>query len=442
MAMNTRWYKILIYYLMIIGIIGALTQVGGCGGSGESSVTGGSSGGGGIPQYYLSGPWSGTTDQGISLAFIVEEIASYDITSIAFTVDVGGPDCNESFLRVTEIGIVEPIEDNESRIHLESGSYSIDIVFYFDFANQVHGTWSAYRTNSPDITVEGTFTAHKGLTDCSDRDLDGYYNYCGQVDCRLADPAINPGATEVCNDGIDNDCDDLRDCHDPDCFGPLTTCCPDPKDADVDGFFVDAGCGTAEDCNDNDDTIYPGATEVCNDAKDNDCDDLIDCHDPDCSIDPTCDGCTDLDADDFFAVAGCGTAEDCNDNDDTIYPGATEICHNGKDDDCDGSKDEDCFNNTLNVPGDYGTIQAALDAALHGDTVEVADGTYLENIVFPGSKAITLVSQNGAGSTEINGDQNGNRRRRRSLRQFLISDHCQLHHRKQHGCRRRRRHPL
>ncbi len=63
MAMNTRWYKILIYYLMIIGIIGALTQVGGCGGSGDSSVTGGSSGGGGIPQYYFSGPGSGTTDQ-------------------------------------------------------------------------------------------------------------------------------------------------------------------------------------------------------------------------------------------------------------------------------------------------------------------------------------------------------------------------------------------
>lgn len=51
----------------------------------------------------------------------------------------------------------------------------------------------------------------------------------------------------------------------------------------------------------------------------------------------------------------------------------------------------------------YTTIQAALDDAGTGNTIEVADGTYEENIIFPINKAIILSSVNGKGVTTIKG---------------------------------------
>ena len=72
-----------------------------------------------------------------------------------------------------------------------------------------------------------------------------------------------PGAPEVCDDGVDNDCDGLVDCEDTeDCM----------VDADGDGYYAPP-CG--DDCDDGDAGVYPGAPEIC-DGIDNNCDGVID----------------------------------------------------------------------------------------------------------------------------------------------------------------------
>ena len=52
----------------------------------------------------------------------------------------------------------------------------------------------------------------------------------------------------------------------------------------------------------------------------------------------------------------------------------------------------------------YDTIQAALDDADSDNTIEVADGTYDENITFPSGKKVILQSVNSASSTIIRGN--------------------------------------
>ncbi len=102
----------------------------------------------------------------------------------------------------------------------------------------------------------------------------------------------------------------------------ITKGCADCVDVDGDGHIDGACAGDTEkyDCNENDASIFPGATEVC-DEVDNDCDGKVD------------DG---FDADDD-GVSIC--ANDCNDNDDKVYPGARELLDE-KDNDCNEKTDD------------------------------------------------------------------------------------------------------
>lgn len=112
------------------------------------------------------------------------------------------------------------------------------------------------------------------------------------TDCDDGNAGVNPGAPEVCNSGIDDDCDALVDDGD-DSLDPATASAF-YADVDADGFGSAASSSlqcvatvsfpsdSGTDCDDGNGAIHPAASEVCNSADD-DCDTLTD--DDDDSLD-------------------------------------------------------------------------------------------------------------------------------------------------------------
>ncbi len=145
-------------------------------------------------------------------------------------------------------------------------SYSVALTdSRLDGTGVITVTDGAGNTCSTRIALYGT-----GM--CTDADDDGYAvegGQCGPIDCNDNDTSINPGAEEICGNRIDEDCDKQAD----DCI--------DCIDRDLDGYGDGKDCIDA-DCNDNDTSINPGASEVCDNQMDDDCDGLVDDADPDC----------------------------------------------------------------------------------------------------------------------------------------------------------------
>jgi hypothetical protein len=133
-----------------------------------------------------------------------------------------------------------------------------------DPANWCHSGNSIGLAGTTDF---GTPGGANDPCDCftSDGDGDGWGDAasCGNADCDDTDPSFNPGADDLCEDGIDQNCDG---------FDQLCPCLD--TDSDGDGWGDGLACSPV-DCDDADPSIYPGAPEAC-DSVDQDCDGILD----------------------------------------------------------------------------------------------------------------------------------------------------------------------
>ncbi len=241
----------------------------------------------------------------------------------------------------------------------------------------------------PEVSVSLTGTGTAVLLE--DLDQDGYT--VDEGDCDDENPAVYPGAEEIC-DGLDNDCDAAVDEEgettfyadaDGDGFGnpdDTVTTCEAPE-----GYVAAAG-----DCDDTDPTVYTDAPEQC-DGNDNDCDGSVD---EGVLLTFYEDGDGDGYGNPDTATEACLPNEgqvpdgtDCDDTDGTVFPGAEETC-NGVDDDCDGDVDEDLPLGTyyMDADGDgYGDSDQAVTAcgAPEGATEVGGDCDDTNADVYPGA---------------------------------------------------------
>lgn len=169
-----------------------------------------------------------------------------------------------------------------------------------------------------------------------------------------------------------------------------------PEDNDEDGF------SSPDDCDDNNDTIYPDAPELC-DGIDNNCNGVVD----DITNTYWVDGDGDGFGDPVFPLdlIACSTptgysdnSDDCDDADATVYTGATELCDGKEDNDCDGvvpaneiDNDGDGFSgcegdcddsDTTVYPGATDVPENSIDEDCNGSDLTWAEkiGTFIDTI--------------------------------------------------------------
>jgi hypothetical protein len=254
-------------------------------------------------------------------------------------------DCNDSNAAIYP-GAVENCAndgvDNDCDGEANADSEAVNSVnYYVDADTDTYGSSAATAVKSC-TAISGSVTNN---TDCND-----------------ANNAINPAATEICDAGnVDENCNGLADNADSGAAAGSKTTFYVDADGDTHttsatGAFCDLPSGyrvtlsSPVDCNDSNAAIYPNAVENCaNDGVDNDCDNEATA---DSEAIDSVNYYVDADTDTYgssaaTAVKSCTSISgsvtnntDCNDANNAINPGATEICDAGNvDENCNGVAD-------------------------------------------------------------------------------------------------------
>jgi len=295
----------------------------------------------------------------------------------------------------------------------------------------------------------------------TDIDNDGYD---AEEDCDDSNAAINPGADEIENDGVDQNCDgqelcpidgdgdsygnqqgenalsealdciaegvanNTDDCDDSsEAFNPGATedDCADPNDYNCDGStgYADAdkdGFAACEDCNDSDEAIRPDADEIPGDEIDQNCDDSEECfvdadNDNYRSDDLATIRSEDTDCQDEGEAATSVPLGDCDDSDEASYPGADEIWYDGTDQDCGEDSDYDQDMDGVDSDDHGGTDCDDTDASINPSATDVpqngtdencdgADAPFTISDLAVGDLVITEVMRNPKKVTDTNGE--------------------------------------
>ena len=185
------------------------------------------------------------------------------------------------------VGIL--IETSTCQADLDGDGWTVEAGDCDDGEAQIY-PGAAETCNGLDDDCDGAIDDGVALVGWPDEDQDGWHGGWPVQTCDVAlpdgyetdaldgddlDPAVNPDALEVCDGGLDNDCDGLADDlqawadQDRDTYGDPTVtrqACP------TDTSWVLNG----DDCDDLDPSTHPGAYPV-EDGTDHDCDGDLDC---------------------------------------------------------------------------------------------------------------------------------------------------------------------
>lgn len=245
-------------------------------------------------------------------------------------------DCND----VGEGSIAEPATDcNDNSAYAYPGATET-------IADGVDQDCDGGDTCYVDADDDGYRSANGATIASSDLDCNdiGESDAQSATDCNDLAYSVHPGATEIVDNGVDEDCDGGDTCYidvDNDGYREMTGALVASTDLDCSDPGEGSSSDPSTDCNDNNPFIHPSMIEQPSDGIDSNCDGAESCYE-----DYDNDGframnnvvipSIDADCDDPGEGSQFEPATDCNDLNAAIYPSANEVVADGIDQNCDG----------------------------------------------------------------------------------------------------------